>query len=185
MKWIGERISFEETKHRTTIIIDSNKNALINALMGSWLAMWYTIGMATLIYSFNYELTRQETLIVIVFIIFWTYYAFRVSKAFLWLVYGKEYIKIDEVGLHLKKSVLSFGKSNVFLFGNINELQFDIPEKGSWQMAWESAPWINGGERITFDYYGKIIRFGRKLNEKDTKLLFNLVAKRIQERNKR
>ena len=153
--------------------------------MGSWLFMWYVIGFTTLFYSLNYQLNQQEIIIVIVFMVFWAYYAMRVSKAFLWLIYGKEYIKIDEVGLHLKKSIMSFGRSNIFLFGNMIDLQFDVPTKGSWQMAWESAPWINGGERITFEYFGKIIRFGRKLNEKDTKLLFNLVIKRIQERKKR
>ncbi len=153
--------------------------------MGSWLFMWMSVGIATISYSFTYTLTQQESIIVVVFLVFWTYYAVRVTRAFLWLVFGKELIKIDETGIHLKRSIKRFGRSNLYLFGNIVDIQFDVPDKGSWQSAWESSPWINGGERITFAYFGKIVRFGRKLEEKDTKLLFNLVVKRMQERSKK
>ena len=55
------------------------------------------------------------------------------------------------------------------------------PKENSFQAVWENSPWIQNGERIEFDYIGKTIRFGKKLNEKDTKLLFNLVIKRIEE----
>jgi hypothetical protein len=46
----------------------------------------------------------------------------------------------------------------------------------------EQSPWVKGGERIDFQYFGKTIRFGRKLNQKDTELLFKLITKRIEER---
>jgi hypothetical protein len=52
------------------------------------------------------------------------------------------------------------------------------------QAVWEISPWVRGGERIEFEYQGKFIRFGRKLSEKDAKLLFNLVTKRIDDRLK-
>jgi hypothetical protein len=67
----------------------------------------------------------------------------------------------------------------------MKSLTLRIPEKNSIQVVWESSPWVNGGERITFEYFGKEISFGRKLNEKDAKLLFNLVSKRITERNRK
>jgi hypothetical protein len=41
---------------------------------------------------------------------------------------------------------------------------------------------VKGGEILEFDYMGKVIRFGRKIDEKDAKLLFNLISKRIEER---
>jgi hypothetical protein len=52
------------------------------------------------------------------------------------------------------------------------------------QSIWESSPWINGGERFFFDYFQKKITFGRKLTEKEAKLLSQLINKKIQERAK-
>jgi hypothetical protein len=185
MKFIGERISFNDDKNKTTIIIEPEKKFAVNALMGAWLAMWYVIGIVVIWSIFTFKLTEQEKIILFIFLTFWTYYAFNVSKAFLWLIYGKELIKIDETAFYLKKSVLSYGKSVPYYFDNIKTFKFDIPEHGSIQSIWESSPWVNGGERMSFEYFNKNIKFGRKLNERDTKLLFNLVGKRIFERNKK
>jgi hypothetical protein len=64
-------------------------------------------------------------------------------------------------------------------------MAMSVPEERSIQRVWEASPWIRGGERIEFEYNGKMIRFGRKLNEKDAKLLFQLVTRRIEERMKK
>ena len=185
MKWIGERISFVDEKTKTTIVIEPDRNFWINGMMGAWLAMWYTIGGIVLWALLSLGLKKQETIILIVFLSFWIYYAVKVTRSFLWLMYGKELIKIDETSFHFKKSIKSFGKSIPYYFENIKSLTLRIPEKNSIQVVWESSPWVNGGERITFEYFGKEISFGRKLNEKDAKLLFNLVSKRITERNRK
>jgi hypothetical protein len=185
MKWIGERISFVDEKTKTTIVIEPDRNFWINGMMGAWLAMWYTIGGIVLWALLSLGLKKQETIILIVFLSFWIYYAVKVTRSFLWLMYGKELIKIDETSFHFKKSIKSFGKSIPYYFENMKSLTLRIPEKNSIQVVWESSPWVNGGERITFEYFGKEISFGRKLNEKDAKLLFNLVSKRITERNRK
>lgn len=153
--------------------------------MGAWLAMWYTIGFVVIWSLSAFKLTEQEKIIIFVFLTFWSYYAFNVSKAFLWLVYGKELIKIDETSFQLKKSILTYGKTVPYYYENIKSLKCDVPEKGSIQSIWESSPWVSGGERISFSYFEKSVKFGRKLNEKDAKLLFNLIGKRIFERNKK
>jgi hypothetical protein len=55
-----------------------------------------------------------------------------------------------------------------------------MPEENSLQSVWENSPWVVGGERIEFDYLGKVIRLGRKINEKDAKLLFQILVKRVE-----
>jgi hypothetical protein len=185
MKWIGERISFVDENNKTTIVILPDKKFWINGVMGAWLAMWYTIGIVV-IWSLNaLSLSKQEKIILFVFLSFWVYYAFKVSRSFLWLLYGKELIKIDEASFHFKKSIKSYGKSVPYYFENMRNFSLKIPEANSIQVVWEASPWVGGGERLTFEYFGKEIRFGRKLNEKDAKLLFNLVNKRITERKRK
>lgn len=185
MKWIGTRISFVDDKNKTTIVIYPEDKPLVKGLMSAWVAMWFTIGAVITWYYFNFKLKQQEQVILFVFMTFWVYYAVRVTRTFFWLMWGKELIKIDEASMTYKKSIKNYGKAVPYYFENIRKLSMYHPEPNSFQAIWESSPWIQGGERIEFEYLGKIVRLGRKLNEKDSKLLFNVLAKRIDEQLKR
>lgn len=185
MKWIGNRISFVDDKVRTTIVIYPESSALIKGLMGAWVAMWIVIG-STIVWSyFTFKLTEQEKIIIYVFMTFWTYYAVKVIRSYFWLMWGKELIKIDEAAFFYKRSVRKYGKSIPYYFENIKKISLHQPKEKSLQSVWEASPWVRGGERIEFEYLGKVIRFARKLDEKESKLLFNLVTKRIEERMKK
>ena len=185
MKLIGERISFNDTKEKFTVVIEPEKNGLVNSLMGAWLSMWLTIGVIVIWSLSELKLKEQEQIILYVFLVFWFYYAFRVSRSFLWLLFGKELVKIDEVSLTIKKSIKNYGQSVPYYFENIKNIKFEFPESNSIQSLWESSPWINGGERLNFEYFDKVVRFGRKLNEKESQILYNLIAKQIKERSKK
>lgn len=191
MKWIGERTSFVDDKNKTTIVISPENVGWQKALLGAWFAMWLTIG-AVMTWAFfemklgkTQEDSEQQKLIIVIFMIFWAYYAFRVGRQFFWLLWGKEYIKINEVGLNIKNGIKTYGKAHTYFLENITKMQVQQPKETSIQAVWEASPWIRGGGRIEFEYAGKIVRFGRKLNEKDTKLLFQLVTKRMEEQLKR
>jgi len=180
MKTIGDRISFEDSKAKTTVVIVPEKNLFVNALMGAWLGMWYCIG-GTVIWSLiQLSLNEQERIILYIFLIFWMYYAFRISKAYLWLIFGKELLKLDRDGFHIKNSFFSYGKLRTYYFSNIKDFQFDIPENRTIRAVWESSPWVSGGERFEFEYFGKHKKFGRKLNLKESKLLFDLLKAKIK-----
>jgi hypothetical protein len=185
MKMIGTRISFNDSKNKLTIVIEPEKNVLVNSLMGAWLSMWITIGIIVIWSLLELKLKEQEKIILYIFLVFWTYYAVKVTRSFLWLLFGKELIKIDEISLTIKKSIKSYGKSVPYYFENISNMKYDIPELTSIQSIWESSPWVNGGERFSFDHFGKLIKFGRKLEQKEAQLLSNLIAKKIKERTKK
>ncbi len=182
MKWIGNRISFVDDKLRTTIVIYPENVTWVKGLMGAWVAMWTVIGISVVWSYFTFDLKNQEKIIIYVFMSFWLYYAIKVFRSFFWLLWGKELIKIDETALSYKKSIRKYGKAVPYYFENIKKISMYHPEERSIQAVWENSPWVRGGERIEFEYLGNIVRFGRKLNEKDAKLLFNLVTKRIEER---
>ena len=180
MKTIGDRISFEDSKAKTTVVIVPEKNLFVNALMGAWLGMWYCIGGIVIWSLIQLSLNEQERIILYIFLIFWMYYAFRISKTFLWLIFGKELLKLDRDGFHIKNSFFSYGKLRTYYFSNIKDFQFDIPENRTIRAVWESSPWVSGGERFEFEYFGKHKKFGRKLNLKESKLLFDLLKAKIK-----
>ena len=181
MKFIGTRTSFQDAGNKTTIVIAPENVFWQKGLMSAWFSMWMVIGI-TMFWAFNtLKLNEQEKLIVIIFLVFWVYYAFKVGKSLFWILWGKELIKIDKDGLSIKKSIRGYGKSTNYFLENIQKFRTQQPKENSFQAVWENSPWIQNGERIEFDYIGKTIRFGKKLNEKDAKLLFNLITKRVEE----
>ncbi|HLU88069.1 MAG TPA: hypothetical protein VKZ44_09965 [Taishania sp.] len=184
MKWIGNRISFVDQKDKTTIVIYPEKKAWMTTLMGAWIFMWYGIGFTVIWSYFALNLNQQEKLILVIFMSFWLYYAVRVTRTFLWILKGTENIKIDSIGLSYKLATGKMGKAHMYYLENIKKFRLEVPKDKSFQNAFESTPWIRGGERLEFDYMGKVVRFGRKLEEKDAKLLFSLITKRIEEQLK-
>lgn len=185
MKWIGERISFVEGKQKTTCVIYPERKAMVTGLMGAWVAMWWSIGAIITWSWFTFKFTDQEKIILFVFMVFWAYYAIRVTRSFFWLLWGNEYLKVDEIAFTLKRSVKGYGKAVPYYLENIQKMSVTVPKENSFQAIWEASPWVRGGERLEFEYLGKTIRFGRKLNEKESKLLFNLLTKNIETQLKR
>jgi len=180
MKWIGERISVVDTKRKATIVIVPQRKVWLTGLMGAWIAMWYAIGASVVGAFFMMDLSQQEKLILVIFMSFWLYFAVRVTRSFLWLMWGAENIKIDEIALTIKNSTGKFGRATPYFLENIRKVRIAIPKERSWQQAWESAPWIGGEGRIEFDYMGKVVRLGRKLPEKEAVLLFQLITKKVE-----
>jgi hypothetical protein len=69
----------------------------------------------------------------------------------------------------------------VYYHENIKQINLVFPAPNSIQSVWESSPWINGGERVQFEYLNKTIRFGKKIDPKDANVLLNLLVKRSRE----
>jgi hypothetical protein len=115
---------------------------------------------------------------------FWAYYAFRISRAFLWILWGEELLKIDDLGLHIKKSIRNYGKSIPYYYDNIKGLRYDVPEEKSFQSVWEASPWIQGDDRFHFEYFGKIVKFGKKLSPKEAQLLSQVLEKKMRKHAK-
>jgi hypothetical protein len=184
MKWIGSRISFVDGKDKTSIIVYPDDIFWQKALMGAWFAMWVSIGV-TMMWSLTLKLSEQEQIIVWIFLVFWLYFAVRVGRAFFWLLWGREMIKIDGIALTFKKSIKSYGKATPYYLENIRKMSVFTPKLNSFQEVYENSPWIRGGERIEFEYLGKTIRFGRKLTDKDAKLLHGLITKKLDEQLRR
>jgi hypothetical protein len=181
MKWIGKRISYVDQENKSTFIITPENVGFVKALIGAWFFMWIAIGAVISWAWATFDLKEQEKIALFVFMIFWAYYFVRIGRMFLWLLFGSEFIKVDKISLTIKTAIKSYGKSKEYYLENIEKIRVHVPEKKSFQAAWENSPWIRGGERLEFDYRGKTIRFGRKLDEKEAKLLFQVLTKRIED----
>jgi hypothetical protein len=180
MKWLSNRISVKKHGLFTTIIITPLQNFWVNLLMGAWLGMWLTIGVVVISSFFIFDLSYQEELILWIFLSFWGYYLQKISRSFIWLLYGKELIKIDEVGLNYKRSIFKYGKTHVIFFENILSITSRFPEEKSLESVWESSPWINAGERIFLETKLKTYSLGRKLTKTEASGLIDLLKTSVK-----
>ncbi|MCB0478941.1 MAG: hypothetical protein KDC84_12290 [Crocinitomicaceae bacterium] len=185
MKKIGERITFEDQKGFTTIVIAPASVDWKNAMLFGWVIAWTYVGVY-IAYNFIAGLFSDDQQIYFAaFMVFWFYFEFRSIKSLLWIKYGKELIKIDEEYLVFKKSIKSYGKANKFFLENIKKFEEIENNDSKWIKAFENSYWELGKETMQFEVMGKKVKFGRKLNEQDVKLLFKVIEKRLNQKLKR
>ena len=180
MKWIGERISFVDKKDHITFVIYPPKIGIKLHLIISWVILWYIIGGVVFSQLFgDYE--EKEKIILIVFLSFWLYYAVKVTKTLAYLIWGREYLKLDPTSLRIKRATGKYGKAKQYFLENISKFSIYELKENSFQASYEKSDWVMGTNKLHFEDLGKTISFGRKLNEKDATLLFKLITKRIEQ----
>jgi hypothetical protein len=179
MKWIGDRISFVDQKDKITCVIyPPNIGGKKYVLLG-WSMVWLAIGVYVTSQLFV-DYSDKERLVLIIFLAFWLYFALRVFRTTISQFFGREFIKLDEQALHIKKSAGKYGKSGQYFLENISGFELMELKEDSLAGVFESSFWVRGSNRINFEYYGKVISFGRKLNEKDAQLLYKLLLNRME-----
>ncbi|MCG8573970.1 MAG: hypothetical protein MI810_03735 [Flavobacteriales bacterium] len=196
-KWIGDRISTEDHPNDTTIIIYPIKKRVREILLTAWVLSFTLVGLY-LIYilstgvenlnapeDWTEEDYRNQKVYLIVFIGFWAYFEYKTLKALLWYKFGKELIRIDTEALHVKRSIFSYGKSHRFFFENIKEFGAQERNETSFGQYFENAYWTVGTDAIGFKHFGKSKSFGRKLDEKSTRLLIRFIDDRIKKLRKK
>ncbi|MFD1551304.1 hypothetical protein DNU06_12715 [Putridiphycobacter roseus] len=193
-KSIGNRILVIDEKDNCKVIISPLKERWKEALLFAWLMAFTIIGFY-MIYLLFFgmdsidnsqiegditEVLRNQKIYLLVFVAFWMYFEFKVLKGFLWLWKGKELIQITKDEITIKHGIFSYGKANKYFIDNVKN--FDLVEHKTFSFGfdYENAFWRQGTDALIFDANGKSIGFGKKLNEKDAKLLWRLLKDRIK-----
>lgn len=191
-KWIGDRISTEDSTKSTSIIIFPKIERWKEWLLTFWVVGFTFVGAVMIyillggVYSLdvvtdNLEDTRDQQLVyTIVFLGFWFYFEYKTVKALLWYKFGKELILIDTEALSIKRSTFGYGKSNRYFFENIKNFHHNKPDDTSFGQFFESAYWSLGIDALVFEYFGKSKSFGRRLDEKNARLLLRFIDDKIK-----
>jgi hypothetical protein len=184
MKWIGKRISVVDQKDALSFVIYPENIGWKIYILAAWLLLWISIGVYVTSQLFG-GYNQSEKIALAIFMAFWFYFFVRVGRTFLYLTLGREFIKMDKTVLRLKTGIKTYGKTNQFFLENIAKLRKVELKENSYQSVFENSVWVRGTNKIEFEYMGKVYSFGRKLNDKDTQLLFNYIAKRISQHIKK
>lgn len=180
MEWIGPRVSYVEKDNELSIVISSLSEKKKNRLMLFWIIAWVIGGLCMFAYYFM-ATDNQVKLMIIVWLAFWFYFLFKVLRAYRWRVMGKEIIKIREGKIFYKLDIAGTGKIKGYELDLINDLRILTKEDKSADFfkSMENSYWIISGERIGFNYGGKLISFGLQLTDNEASSLLKILRKRL------
>jgi hypothetical protein len=179
MEYIGKRISIKRVENELSIIVHSFVDKAKSRFLIIWLILWTLSGLVVLFQYFVIKDSNTKAAII-VWIGFWAYFAYKIRTAYLWRQSGKEIIKIREGKLSYKREISGKGKIKMFETDFMKNLQLVEPQENSFTENLNNSYWMIAGEKLTFDYYGKEIKFGIQLNEADAKALLKVIKKEIQ-----
>lgn len=179
MKWIGNRITFVDKKDSVSFVIYPPKLGRKKSFILIWFVLWLLVG-GYVTTSFFQEFSKEEKLALVIFMLFWLYFAIRVLRTILYLYYGKEYIKLDNNCLRIKTATGNYGKSTQYFIENITKLSVVPLKEGSFKKIFEDSAWVRGANRIQFEHFKKNYSFGRKLDDKDSEMIFKILTRRIE-----
>jgi hypothetical protein len=197
-KWIGDRISTFTDKDYTSIIIYPKRERWKEALLVAWVIGFTFVGfymIFLILYGLDtidnsalkgdpQEVLRNQKIYLSVFIAFWVYFEYKVVYGLLWLLFGKELIRIDGEKLSLKNSIFSFGKAKKYFNDNIKKIELIEQKPFSFGFDYENAFWRKGTDSLLFEYLNKTIPFGKKISEKEAKLLMRFMVDRMKKYSK-
>lgn len=178
MDYIGNRISIKRSDNEVSIVIISLKEKMKNILLTIYLILWSLSGL--IVFTQFLVIPDQNTkLALFVWLGFWAYFEFKIFRAYMWRKFGVEKIKLRNNQFQYKRDRAGKGKVASYDFDFIKELRYVEPKENSFFENINNSYWVIAGERLAFDYYGKEIKFGIQLDEKDAKALLKLINKEI------
>lgn len=176
MKVIGDRISVIKKEGLLSIVILPTTDKKKLGLMMLWLMAWTICGLIVLANYFKVQ-DQSSKLFIIVYLSFWAYYEFKISRAFIWKKWGKEKLWVQKGILHYQREIQKKGKVKEYNIDLINDLKLIETNDNNFSDFIGQSFWIKGGERIELSYQAKTISFGMQLKTEEA----NIILKEIQE----
>lgn len=170
----GAKVSIEQTDEGTIITINPEIAPWQQFALGAWVVIWLICGMFIGL-SLLKGVTSDEQIFYLVFLGFWGYFLFYAVRSLIWNKIGREYVRIGAENLAYKRAFGEYGKVSTYDLETVKHLGKLNYEDKTWAKVYHDAFWTVGGEQIGFEYFGKKIAFGFKLNEKQV----NEILKRI------
>ncbi len=183
MKLISEKVSYKQEPGYLQVLILGKIERWKESLLTAWLLAWIFIG-GVVVNEYYYAPDREMRMILIIFLIFWVYYFWRVGRVWLFRRGGNELIRLEGDRLTLKRSYFTFGKSKIYYIDIIKDFEPIVLSKTSFAYSYENGWWVLGGEKLGFKYHGRLIKFGMQLTDTDAREVYQLLKRRLNQTKK-
>jgi len=193
MKWITERISYFRHENYTTLLISTKIESWQKGLLLAWLCVWLVIGGAIIYFLVGDNFTESMLentskdrlqLFLLIFLIFWGYFFYKITRVFWWRTKGVEFLKIDEDSITYKKAFGKYGAAKKYLYDNIEPIKMIDRTEKSFASVMQSSFWDIGNQTLFFTHFDQEIIFGMQLEKAEARKLKEFMNKEIKNRKK-
>ena len=210
MQVISERVSIlNKDNVFSLVVLPTDKKWKVNLLF-IWLMLWTISGVIYIstyfnassegkFYRYQYDLAykqknekvmkdiekgidqnQKKRLFILGLIAFWAYFEYKVGKAFLFRKFGREKLWIKNGKLFYQREINKKGKIKEFDPALINDLEVLKPNRADFFVQVSEAFWVIGGERLTFKYASKYIKFGLQLSDEEADKVYKELKKELK-----
>lgn len=180
---ISDKISYKSDGDTLQVVILGRIERWKEALLTAWLIAWIFCG-AVVIRGYFLSAVREERMMYLLFLLFWAYYLWRVGRVWLFRRGGNELVRMEGDELTLKRSFFTYGKARTYQIANIRDFKPIELSKRSFAYTYENGWWVLGGEKLGFDYQGRLVKFAMQLKDEEAAELYRLVAERFRKASK-
>ena len=96
-----------------------------------------------------------------------------------------EYFKVSNEYLTIKKAFGNYGKAQQYIINNVNEIEQFTSKQNSFANVMAGSFWDMGNETLSFNYQGKLVVFGKQLDESEAKAFKTFMESEIKKRVKK
>lgn len=179
IKQISNRISYCEGRSEYTMVITPPEKSTRFYLLTLWLSTFVLCGIVVSIQLFlNYS--REIKLFFVVFLVFWLYYVLMAGRVWLFYSRGGEFIRVCDGKFFIKRAIGTYGKTHDFLIQNMKRIEMRNAPSGSFSWELEKSYWVLGGHSLVFDYNGREVRLGIRLDKKEAGLALRILNEWIK-----
>jgi hypothetical protein len=168
MKVISERISILKKDNLLSIVILPTTDRRKLALLFLWLMAWTVCGIIVLMNYFRITDTNAK-IFLIVYLSFWAYFEFNITRALIWKKFGREKLWIQNGIMHYKKEINGKGKTLEYDLNIITPLRLVELRRNSLADTVNQSFWVKGGERIEFNTQAKTTRLGMQITDEEAR----------------
>lgn len=170
------KITVDNTDTGTVISIYPHLRGWQTWTLRIWLVMWVLVGLLSIMGMLQ-SVGSEELAYLLAFVGFWIYFIYYATRSLIWHHYGCEYLRIGEESLDYKRSWGSYGRAVSYDLATIKNLGLVNLKGKSFASTYQNAFWTIGGEQIGFEYLGKKVVLGLRLEEKDATRLVKMITK--------
>jgi hypothetical protein len=163
----GRRSHITRTRDGLIIVIPAPGNIFILLFLTLWLVAW-AAGEAFIPSQIIAGEMRLDGFIAAWFV-GWTIAGTLGIYSWLWMLRGKEYVRVTSDVVGIRRSVWSRGVERQFRVADISDLR--VQDQDAWHPFREEDPprysWREG--RLVFDHRGTTVHFGKGLRETEAR----------------
>jgi hypothetical protein len=168
---VAERIQIKKEKDKTIVTIFPLYDKQKSNLMTVWMVLWLACG-AVVLYELFANHSREEKLVLAVYMVFWTYFAYRIARMLRWRKSGREVITFHQDKVLIGKFVGERGLETSYAAKDIQEVKAPEVNKVSFAAVFNHSYWMEGSEALIFTCGKTKVAAGLQLSEAEQKKLF-------------